>query len=128
LASPRKIEKLGARIVWLLQREMFGLSDSRRQERIEPVDGHTILITSDGDKHLATLIDISSQGAAMNVEIAPPVGTPVTVCQRRARVVRHFPGGIAVTFQKSLRLPQRSCDLMHGDVVATSQQIAVGLP
>jgi hypothetical protein len=109
-APPRKIEKLAARIAWLVQRDVFGVSDNRRQERVEAEDGQIIVTTPDGEEHVATLIDVSSEGAAMNVAIAPPIGSPVTVGQRRARVVRHFTGGIAVKFQNFLRLRQRSRD------------------
>jgi hypothetical protein len=109
-APPRKIEKLAARIAWLVQRDVFGVPDNRRQERVEADDGQIIVTTPDGEQHVATLIDLSSEGAAMNVAIAPPIGSPVTVGQRRARVVRHFAGGVAVKFQNVLRLRQRSRD------------------
>ena len=109
-APPRKIEKLAARIAWLVQRDVFGVPDNRRQERVEAEDGQIIVTTPDGEEHVATLIDVSSEGAAMSVAIAPPIGSPVTVGQRRARVVRHFAGGVAVKFQNFLRLRQRSRD------------------
>ncbi len=109
-APPRKIEKLGTRIGWLVQRDVFGAPDNRRQERVEADEGQIIVTTPDGEEHVATLIDVSGDGAAMNVAIAPPIGSPVTVGQRRARVVRHFAGGIAVRFQNLLRLRQRSRD------------------
>jgi hypothetical protein len=109
-APPRKIEKLAARIAWLVQREVFGAPDNRGQERVETECGQITVTTPDGEEHVATLIDVSSEGAAMNVAIAPPIGSPVTVGQRRARVVRHLAGGIAVKFQSVLRLRQRSRD------------------
>ena len=109
-APPRKIEKLAARIAWLVQRDVFGAPDNRRQERVEAEGGQMTVTTPDGEEHVAALIDVSSEGAAMNVTIAPPIGSPVTVGQRRARVVRHFAGGIAVKFQNVLRLRQRSHD------------------
>jgi len=109
-APPRKIEKLAARIAWLVQRDVFGAPDNRRQERVEAEDGQITITAPDGEKHLATLIDVSSEGAAMNVAIAPAIGAPVTVGQRRARVVRHFVGGIAVKFQNVLRLRRRCRD------------------
>ena len=33
LAPPRKIERLSARIAWLIQKELFGLPDRRARER-----------------------------------------------------------------------------------------------
>jgi len=109
-APPRKIEKLAARIAWLVQRDVFGAPDNRKQDRVETEGGQISVTTPDGEEHVATLIDVSSEGAAMNVAISPPIGTSVTVGQRRARVVRHFAGGVAVKFQNVLRLRQRSRD------------------
>jgi hypothetical protein len=109
-APARKIEKLAARIAWLVQRDMFGAPDNRRQERVEAEGGQITVTTPDGEEHFATLIDVSSEGAAMSVAIAPPIGAPLTVGQRQARVVRHFAGGVAVKFQSVLRLRQRSGD------------------
>jgi hypothetical protein len=101
LAPPRKHEKLAAQIAWLTQCEIFGVPDCRRHERIAPDDGQTMLITQDGDEYPAMLIDISSRGAAMYVEIAPPIGSRVIVGQTRAHVARRFAGGVAVTFQSA---------------------------
>ena len=109
-APPRKIEKLAARIAWLVQHDAFGAPDNRRQERVEADEGLIIVTTPDGEAHVATLIDLSSEGAALNVAIAPPIGSPVTIGQRQARVVRHFAGGIAVKYQNLLRLRRRSRD------------------
>ena len=106
-APQRKVERLAARIAWLVQRDVFGAPDNRRQERVDAEGGQIIVTTPDGKEYFATLIDVSSEGAAMNVAIAPAIGAPVTVGQRRARVVRHFAGGIAVKFQNVLRLRRR---------------------
>jgi hypothetical protein len=46
------------------------------------------------------LIDVSTGGAALEVDVTPPVGAPVTIGQQRAHVSRHFAGGIAVTFDR----------------------------
>ena len=53
-----------------------------------------------GREFAAGLIDVSSGGAALEVDVAPPVGAAVTVGERRAHVSRHFAGGIAVTFDQ----------------------------
>jgi PilZ domain len=99
LSAPEaKREKLAARVAWLVQHRLLGASDHRRQDRLTPVEDRTMLKTPDGAEHVATLVDISSAGAAINVESIPPIGTPVTVGRTQAHVVRHFPGGIAVAF------------------------------
>jgi PilZ domain len=97
-ARDAKREKLAARVDWLMHQRLFGASDQRRLERIAPVEDRTILKTPEGGEYAAILVDISSGGAAINVETIPPIGTPVTVGRTQAHVVRHFPGGIAVAF------------------------------
>ena len=52
----------------------------------------------DGRAFAGTLIDVSTGGAALEVDLAPPVGAAVTIGERHAHVSRHFAGGIAVTF------------------------------
>jgi hypothetical protein len=99
LASACRIEKLIARINWLAEHQLSGTIDSRRHERVISDIGTTVVMTPDGGEHSATLVDVSSRGAALNVQIAPPLGSSIRVGKTRAHVVRHFAGGIAVTFQ-----------------------------
>jgi hypothetical protein len=99
LAPAAKSEKLASRIAWLVEQQTNGAIDNRRLPRVIPDDERTILRTPDGGEYRATLIDISFEGAAINVETAPPIGSPVSIGQTRGHVVRHFAGGIAVSFQ-----------------------------
>jgi hypothetical protein len=46
------------------------------------------------------IIDVSRSGAALAVDAAPAIGTPVTVGSRPAQVVRQFSGGFAVEFNR----------------------------
>ncbi|MGA2794246.1 MAG: PilZ domain-containing protein [Roseiarcus sp.] len=101
-APALKREKLAQRIAWLVKRETIGAPDERRHERISPENQQTKLRTPDGREYLAELIDVSVPGAALNVDAAPPIGSPVTIGRTSARVVRHFPGGIAVSFNDQL--------------------------
>jgi hypothetical protein len=48
------------------------------------------------------LIDLSMLGAALHVDAAPPIGSPVTIGKTSARVVRHFATGIALEFDEAL--------------------------
>ena len=114
LAPAAKTEKLAAQIAWLAQRQMFGAPGDLRRERLAPDGGRTTLTTPDGVEYVATVIDISSHGAAINVETAPPIGSPVTIGQTRARVVRHFAGGIGVTFQGLSRTRIGASDAVDG--------------
>jgi hypothetical protein len=105
LAPANKTEKLAARIAGVVENQMLG-APGARLDGLTPDGGLTTLTTPDGVECLATVIDISNQGAAINVETAPPIGSRVTVGRTLARVVRHFAGGIAVTFQGRLREPR----------------------
>ena len=60
------------------------------------------LTTIDGRQREARLIDVSTLEAALDVDAALPIGSPVIVGRTSARVVRHFDGGIAVEFDEQL--------------------------
>jgi len=101
-APALKREKLAQRIAWLVRREAFDLPDNRRHDRIFAEAQQIKLTTSDGHEFAATLIDVSGPSAAFNVNAAPPIGSAVTVGRTAARVIRHFPGGVAVSFDDNL--------------------------
>jgi len=101
-APPHKREKLMSKIAWLVRHQKLGEPDNRRHERSVPSNRRTTLTTPEGSEYSAALIDVSAPGAALNVDAAPPIGSPVTIGQTSAHVVRHFPGGIAVAFTRDL--------------------------
>jgi hypothetical protein len=102
-----KREKLANRIGWLIRSQTLDAPDGRRHERTYAESQQTRLRTPDGREFPATLIDISAPGAALSVDVAPPIGSAVTVGRTAARVVRHFPGGIAVSFNDQDPAPTR---------------------
>ncbi len=104
-APALKREKLTKRIEWLIRRETLDAPDDRRHERMSAESQQTTLRTPDGREFPAALIDISAPGAALSVDVAPPIGSAVTVGRTAARVVRHFPGGIAVSFNDQAPAP-----------------------
>jgi hypothetical protein len=95
-----RLHKLAAKIESLAKRQAAGSPERRSQERVDLDRERAKLRLSDGREFAAGLIDVSSDGAALEVDVAPPVGAAVTVGERRARVSRHFAGGIAVTFDQ----------------------------
>lgn len=99
---PHKRDKLVSKIAWLVKHQMLGEPDNRRHERSAPSERRTTLRTPEGGEYSAALIDVSVPGAALSVDAAPPIGSPVTIGQTSAHVVRHFPGGIAVAFTSDL--------------------------
>lgn len=99
-----RVHKLAKKIDWVVRRQAEGLPERRSFERDDQDQERTTLQLSDGREFAAGLIDVSPGGAALEVEVSPPVGAAVTVAKRRAHVSRHFAGGIAVTFdQESAR-------------------------
>jgi c-di-GMP-binding flagellar brake protein YcgR len=98
---PMKREKLADQLTWLANRQGLGMPEDRRHERIVPRSPHTTVILPNGREHIARIIDVSLSGAALSVAIDLPVGTPVTVGNTRAQVVRAFNGGIAVEFSRT---------------------------
>ena len=95
-----KVHKLAARIDWLVRRQAEGLPERRRYERFDQDQERTTLQLSDGREFAAALIDVSTNSAALEVDVTPRVGAAVIVGKRRAHVSRHFAGGIAVTFDR----------------------------
>lgn len=95
-----KREKLADQLTWLANRHILGMPEDRRHERIEPRNPHSTLRLEDGREYIAKLIDISISGAAINVDVKPPLGTLVTIGRTSGRIVRHFDGGIAVEFTR----------------------------
>jgi hypothetical protein len=95
-----RLQKIEKKIDWLVRQQAKGLPEQRSHERVDQDQEHTTLRLSDGRGFTASLIDASTEGAALPVDVAPPVGAAVTVGERPAHVSRHFAGGIAVTFDR----------------------------
>lgn len=97
---PLKREKLADQLTWLANRQVLGMPEDRRHERIAPRERTTTLTLPGGREHLARIIDVSRSGVALAIDVTPPIGTPVTVGSRPAQVVRQFSGGLAVEFNR----------------------------
>jgi len=101
-----KREKLADQLTWLANRQDLGMAEDRRHERLPPRLPRTTLKAPGGREYAARLIDVSISGAAMTVEVSPPIGAPVVVGETAALVVRHFSGGIAVEFNRLIPADQ----------------------
>ena len=97
-----RMHKLAKKIDWLVRQQAGEATERRRFERFDYEEEleQTTLRLSDGREFVAGLIDMSTGGAALEVDVTPPIGAPVTVGKQRSHVSRHFPGGIAVTFDR----------------------------
>jgi hypothetical protein len=99
-STARKGERVQERIAWLLEATNF--------ERREPAEQQFVrrevaLETLDGASHPAQLTDITRQGAALLTEGKYEVGERLRLDHRDARVVRSFPGGVALAFDDEPR-------------------------
>lgn len=97
-ASPRKRDKLAAQLTWLANKDALNLPEDRRHERVVPDIRHSTVVLDDGRRYNCKIIDISLSGAAVELDVRPAMGTPITLGRMRARVVRHFQNGVAVEF------------------------------
>lgn len=97
-STPRKREKLAAQLTWLANRDVLNLPEDRRHERVVPDNRHSTIVLEDGRRYSCKIIDISLSGAAIEIDVRPAPGTPITVGRMRARVTRHFENGVGVEF------------------------------
>ena len=97
-----KREKIANQLTWLVNRDILGLPEDRRYERIVPLRRHTILMMNGEKEHVVKLIDVSISGAAVSTTLKPYVGTKVILGQTRGSIVRLFDGGFAVAFDQTL--------------------------
>lgn len=98
-ATERKREKLAAQLTWIANKHELGLPEDRRHDRLAPRKTLTELTVESGEKYRCRIIDLSLSGAAIDIEIRPAIGTPVTLGNSmRGRIVRHFQEGVAMEF------------------------------
>lgn len=97
-ATPRKRDKLAAKLTWLANRHELSLPEDRRHDRVSPFVGAVAVELPDGRAFRARVVDISLSGLALAADIVPPMGSVVTVGRLRSQVVRHFDDGFAVEF------------------------------
>jgi len=97
-ASARKRDKLSAQLTWLANKDELNLAEDRRHDRVVPDVRHSKITLDDGRIYNCKIVDISLSGAAIDMEVRPAIGTPVTLGRMRGRIVRHFEFGIGVEF------------------------------
>jgi len=97
-ATLRKKDKLAAKLTWLANRHELNLPEDRRHDRVTPNITTVTVSLPDGREYRAKVVDMSLSGAAIVMEVKPPIGSPLLVGKLRASVVRHFDEGIALEF------------------------------
>jgi hypothetical protein len=98
VASERKREKLAAQLTWIANKHELGLPEDRRHDRLTPRATTAEMQLEDGRRYTCRIMDLSLSGAALDMEVRPPIGTPVRLGSMRGRIVRHFMEGVAMEF------------------------------
>lgn len=97
-ATQYKREKIAAQLTWLANRNLLGLPDDRRHERIVPKVRESVLKLPNGALLQCRVLDVSVSGASVAAAMRPELGTDVLLGRLRARVVRHHDQGIGLEF------------------------------
>lgn len=97
-ATGRKREKLAAQLTWIANKHELGLPEDRRHDRLTPRQSRVDLTLEDGRVIPCRLMDLSLSGAAVDIELRPPIGSLIKLGSMRGRIVRHFVEGVAIEF------------------------------
>ncbi|MFK0382406.1 PilZ domain-containing protein [Rhizobium sp. RM] len=100
-APERKREKLAAQLAWIAKRQMLGLPEDRRHDRLTPRNAKAQLMLEDGALVPCRLIDLSLSGAAVEIDDRPDLGSRVQLGKHMTgKIVRHFMEGVAIEFDR----------------------------
>jgi hypothetical protein len=110
-ATIRKRDKLAAQLTWLANRQILGMPEDRRHERIQPRNPRTVITLDNGVQSVARLIDVSTSGAGVSTDLPLALGQRIVVGRLPAKIVRKFDGGVAVEFGRILTEPEIDSDV-----------------
>jgi len=110
-ATVRKRDKLAAQLTWLANRQILGLPEDRRHDRVQPRIPRTIITLDGGRQFVSRLIDVSTSGASVTTDVPLVMGQRIVVGKLPATVVRLFDGGAAVEFGRILTPPEIDSDV-----------------
>ena len=96
---PLKRDKLADQLTWFATRDVVGLPEDRRHERITPLMTRAILRLDDKRELIVRILDVSISGVAVATDTIPPLGAQIVLGSTPATVVRHFSGGFAGEFK-----------------------------
>ncbi|MEO0619905.1 MAG: PilZ domain-containing protein [Pseudomonadota bacterium] len=97
-ATERKREKLAEQLTWLINRNILGLPDERKFERLVPVRKEVTLYLPNDAQLACTIIDVSIGGASIATDARPALGTQIVLGRLRGHVVRHHESGLGIEF------------------------------
>jgi hypothetical protein len=96
---PLKRDKLADQLTWFATRDVVGLPEDRRHERITPLMTRAILRLEDKRELIVRILDISISGVAVATDTIQPLGAQIVLGSTPAVIVRHFSGGFAGEFK-----------------------------
>jgi len=109
---PAKLDRLADQLTWLANRDLPGVTDDRKHDRVSLRNARTTLKLANGRELFAELMDVSMSGAAIAVDFRPAVGARVLVGSTPAEVVRHLDYGVAVEFARAIPPETFDADLI----------------
>jgi hypothetical protein len=101
LGPSLKRERLATRIKWLVAHRSDAAVERRAKDR-ELENWSTSVVTEGAEQYPATITDFVATGATILVKASPAIGSLVAVGRTHARVIRHLPDGIVVSFDGEL--------------------------
>jgi hypothetical protein len=110
-ATVRKRDKLAGQLTWLANRQILGLPEDRRHDRVQPRIPRTVITLDNGQQVVARLIDVSTSGAGISTDLPLAMDQRIVVGKLPAKVVRVFEGGVAVEFGRILTSPEIDSDV-----------------
>jgi hypothetical protein len=98
-------------LTWLANRQILGLPEDRRHDRVQPRIARTVITLDDGQQVVARLIDVSTSGAGIATDLKLAMDQRIVVGKLPGKVVRVFEGGVAVEFGRVLTQPEIDSDV-----------------
>lgn len=97
--APRKRDKIGDQLTWIINRDRLGLTDEREAER-RLGHGEVVATYGAGVVIACTVLDVSIFGVALKTSGPRPlIGERVTMGERTGTCIRYVEGGFAVDFR-----------------------------
>ena len=97
-ATARKREKLASQLTWLVNKQVLGLPEDRRHDRVVPRNTRNTITLPDGTVHSVKLLDVSLSGAAFQCDTTLILGDLITLGRTPCKLVRKFADGYAAEF------------------------------
>ncbi|MDB5650425.1 MAG: type pilus assembly PilZ [Hyphomicrobiales bacterium] len=110
--TTHKREKLARQLAWLMNRDTLGVEDLRLNKRIVPRHLSYRLQVGDRAECAGIILDVSRTGAALRASVKPPIGARVIIGSTRAKAVRTFEDGFAISFARPIPVENFGSDLI----------------